>query len=274
MINMTEEYMKEFAKTMKVGLVATIDEENDPHITILSTIMAKSDKEMMFGEFVCGLSKQNVLKNGKSGFLIMNLSKEFWTGTMKWTHKLTEGEDFIMYNMQPKYRYNTYFGIHTVHYADLIDLSEKRKLDMTAIITNALKVMIKKGRYAGNNSKEIMKPWATALMKKMDTLKFISYIDLEGYPRIIPIIQAQAVSSNRIVLSDNPYKLELDKIHENSRVAIFGLNLDMENVLLKGVFSGFKKGIATFDIDRVYNSMPPKQGYIYPPVKKEAVKEF
>jgi len=37
----------------------------------------------------------------------------------------------------------------------------------------------------------------------------------------------------------------------------------MENVLVKGVFSGFNKGIATLKIDKVYNSMPPKMGYIY-----------
>lgn len=271
MINMKDEYIAEFAKTMKVGLVATVDENNDPHITILSTIMAKSHKQMMFGEFVTGMSKQQIEKNNNAGFLIMNLKKEFWTGCMKWTSKTTEGEDFIMYNMQPKYRYNTYFGIHTVHYADLIDLSEKRTLSMGAIILNALKVMMKKGGMKGDNDKTILKPWAFELMKKMDTLKFISYIDEEGFPRIIPIIQAQAVSTNRIVLSDKPYNDELMKIKAGSRVAIFGLNLSMENVLIKGVFSGFDKEMATMDIHRVYNSMPPKMGYIYPPVKNEAV---
>jgi len=210
MNKINKEYIEEFAKTIKVGLVATVDEAKDPHITILSTIMAKSEDKMMFGEFIAGLSKQNIEKNPKSGFLIMNLDKEFWTGRMNRTDKKTEGEDYEMYNLQPKYRYNSYFGIHTVHYLDLVDVSEKRVLDMKGIVINALKVLMKKGKFKGD--RKVMKPWAEKLMKKIDTLKFISYIDSEGYPVVIPIIQAQAASSDVIVIADKPYQEELSKI--------------------------------------------------------------
>lgn len=265
MNKVNKEYMSEFAKTMKIGLVASIDESGDPHISILSTLMAKSEDKMMLGEFVGGKSKEQLEKvNHKSGFLIMNLNKEFWTGRMQWTNKLTEGEDYVMYNMQPKYRYNSYFGIHTVHYFDLKDISDKNKLDMGGIVINALKVAFVKGFKKSGKKNRVLKPWAEGLMKKMDTLKFLSFVDEEGYPNIIPIIQAQANGSDRIVISKNPYGAELSKIKPNSRVAVFGLNLQMENVLMKGVFSGFNGAFATFDIDRVYNSMPPKMGYIYP----------
>lgn len=258
-----QEDIKEFAKTMKVGLVATIDDKGDPHITILSTLMAKTEKEMMLGEFVTGVSKSYMQKNPHCGFLIMNLEKQFWTGRMDWTRLIKEGEDYIMYNMQPKYRYNTYFGIHTVHYFNLLDISDGRKLDMGGIIMNALKVAIIKGGKKNEEKERVLKPWAFNLMKNMATLKYISYIDTEGYPRIIPVIQAQAATSFRLVLTAKPYGEELAAIPTGARVAVFGLNLDMENVLTKGTFSGFKSGVATVDIDRVYNSMPPKQGYIY-----------
>ena len=167
--------------------------------------------------------------------------------------------------MQPKYRYNSYFGIHTVHYLDLVDVYEKRVLNMKDIIINALKVLIRKCRVKGNT--QALKPWAYNLMKKIDTLTFISYINQEGYPVIIPQIPAQASSPDTIVLSDKPYAGELSKINKGARVAVFGLNLQMENVLVKGVFSGFDKGIASVKIDRVYNSMPPKMNYIYDTVK-------
>lgn len=273
-MTISKEYKDEFAKTMKVGLVSTVDDEGEPHITILSTLMAKDNNTMMLGEFVCGISKEHMTKRSQTGFLIMNLNKEFWTGKMDWKSKAKEGEDYIMYNMQPKYRYNSYFGIHTVHYFDLKELSDKRKLNMGGIVLNALKVLLLKVFKRGKNKTAIMKPWATTLMKKMDTLKFISYIDTDGYPVIVPVIEAQAVSSNRVVLSSSPYKQELAKIPAGAKVAVFGLVLSMENVLLKGTFNGFKGGLATVDIERVYNSMPPKMGYIYPPVKNEAVTEF
>ncbi len=269
-----QEYKDEFAKTMKIGLVSTIDDQGEPHITILSTIMAKDDQTMMLGEFVGGISKEHMVKRPQTGFLIMNLKKELWTGKMDWRSKTQEGPDYIMYNMQPKYRYNSYFGIHTVHYFNLVDLSEKHTLKMSGVILNSIKILLCKNLKKGSKKHPVMKPWSTALMKKMDTLKFISYIDVSGYPVIIPVIEAQAVSSSRIILSSAPYKQELSKIPSCARVAIFGLNLSMENVLLKGSFSGFKGGLAIIDIERVYNSMPPKMGYIYPPVENQAVTEF
>lgn len=259
-----KEYIDEFAKTMKVGLVATKDFDNNPHVTILSTLMAKDETHMMFAEFINGLSKENIQKNNKAGFLIMNLERNFWTGKMIWTHSKKEGEDYEMYNMQPKYRYNSYFGVHTVHYANLVDIDDMKPLDMKAIVANSLKVALAKAFKKPNKKEEVLRPWATSLLKKLDTLVFISYIDEDDFPVIIPIIPAQANSTSRIVIAANPEGDKLRKIKENQRVALFGLNLDMENVLLKGVFSGFKGGFATVDIDRVYNSMPPVHGYIYP----------
>lgn len=269
-----QEYKDEFVKTMKIGLVSTIDDQGQPHVTILSTIMAKDDQTMMLGEFVGGISKEHMIKRPQTGFLIMNLKKEFWTGKMKWRSMAQEGPDYVMYNMQPKFRYNSYFGIHRVHYFDLVDLSEKHTLDMRGVILNAVKVLLLKSFRKGGNKHKVMKPWAAGLMKKMDTLKFISYLDKDGYPVIIPVIEAQAVSSSRIVLSSAPYKKDLSKIPSCANVAIFGFNLSMESVLLKGSICGFKGGLAVMDIERVYNSMPPKMGYIYPPEKNQAVTEF
>jgi len=48
------------------------------------------------------------------------------------------------------------------------------------------------------------------------------------------------------------------------KVAVMGMNLDMEDVLVKGTFHGFKAGMGYVDIERVYNSLPPVHGYIYP----------
>jgi hypothetical protein len=46
------------------------------------------------------------------------------------------------------------------------------------------------------------------------------------------------------------------------------LNLQMESVLVRGVFAGYRRyvgpRVGVIDIDWVYNSMPPKQGVIYP----------
>jgi len=264
------EDMKKFETSYKIGLVATLEENGDPHVSLLSTIMAKSDREMMLGKFILGESKKNLLREPKAGFLIMSLEKEFWTGKMTFTHMLTNGEDYDLYNQQPLYRYNSYFGIDSVYYMDLAEISEGRKLDMAGVVANSLRVMLSRDRYRQKAPKGAMKPWALELMRKMDTLAFISFVDTDGYPVIVPCIQLQAADTDTLVLSNAPYNKELSSIPANARVAVFGANLKFESVLLKGEFSGFKGGLASVKIDRVYNSMPPKQGYIFE--TKNAVK--
>ena len=61
-------------------------------------------------------------------------------------------------------------------------------------------------------------------------------------------------------------------------LAILGINLKMQSVLVRGTFQGFKKyrlaTLGVLDIDWVYNSMPPSHGQIYPEVPMEAVTNF
>lgn len=257
------EDIKKFETTYKVGLVATVENNGDPHISLLSTLMAKSGKEMMFGKFICGQSKENPLENPKAGFLIMSLEKEFWTGRMTYTHMLQSGEDYDMFNRQPLFRYNSYFGIDTVYYFDLADISDGQKLNMAGVAANSLRVLLARGRYGSNSHQKALKPWALELMRKIDTLAFISWIDADGFPVIAPCIQLQAADAGTLVLSQSPYRAALSAIPAGARVAVFGANLKFESVLFKGTFSGFRGGLASVSIDRVYNSMPPKQGYIF-----------
>jgi len=276
--NISKEYMKEFESSTKIGLIATVNKNNEPHITLITTLQANTSKQMIWGHFIEGISKTNVKTNNKTGFLIMNLEKEFWKGKAIWTHEKKEGPEYIMYNDKPIYRYNSYFGIHTVHYMDLVKISEKDKLNVKSIAANAVKTQLAKGGIKSNKEQTILKPWAEKLFNKMDALKFLSYIDNDGFPIIIPIIQAQAADSTRIVFATNPYKEELVKMKSGEKICIYAMNLDTENVLVEGIFKGFekRKGIqlAVMDIERVYNSMPPKHGYIYPEKKDTAIVEF
>jgi len=59
------------------------------------------------------------------------------------------------------------------------------------------------------------------------------------------------------------------------QVALFGMTLDMEDVLLRGIWTGFRRHgvakLAVIDIDWVYNSMPPVVVQVYPSLPLEAV---
>ncbi len=261
---LTESMKKEFAKTIKIGLVATIDENNSPHITVLSTIMGKGENEMMFGKFVEGLSKEFIQVRNNAGFLIMNTEKEFWYGKMQYDYEKKEGDDYINYNNQPLYRYNSYFGINTVYYSKLIEVSDKQVLPMAKVIYNSIMTMLFKSKYSGDKTKQVMNAWTRDFTSKLDTLTFISFIDEDGFPVIVPVIQAQSASNSRIVFKNQPYKELLEPLKRDQNIAILAFSMKMETVLIKGKFSGFdNRGLGYLDINRIYNSMPPVHKYIY-----------
>lgn len=264
---------KVFEKTEKMALVSTIDDEGDPHISLLTTLMAKDEKTMVVGQFMQGISKENMLKRPKSGFAIISLDMNFWTGLVDWYDVKTEGDEYIKYNNMQMWRFNTYFGIEKVHYGKLVGISDKRKLDFVGIGINYLKVAMHKKKYIEPN-KSVMRPFATKIFNGLTNPKFISFISNDGYPVLVPIVQAQASGNSRIVFSNKPYSQMFEGLKPGARVAVECITMATESVLVKGIFSGFKKGIGFIDIDRVYNSMPPICGYIYPETPYKAVEVF
>lgn len=50
--------MKEFEPEAKVGLIATINSEGLPHITLITALQAKNSKQLIWGQFTEGMSKK------------------------------------------------------------------------------------------------------------------------------------------------------------------------------------------------------------------------
>jgi hypothetical protein len=260
--------LKEFEPEAKVGLISTINPEGLPHITLITALQAKGTKQLIWGQFTEGMSKNNVLHNPNTAFLIMTMDKSLWRGKAIYTHKAREGEDYEMFNKKPMFRYNCYCGIHTVYYMDLVETYGRESLPLAKIVMSSLFTMASRSRAKTNLPGSILKPWAFNVFNRLDSLKFLSYIGDDGFPTLIPLLQCQASDSRRLAFSPLAYGNQLSSLESGKNVAIFGLTLDMEDVLIRGIFQGFKRyntvKLGTVDINWVYNSMPPKQGQIYP----------
>jgi hypothetical protein len=270
--------MKAFEPAEKVGLISTINPEGMVHITLITSIMAPDPTHLALGQFCVGLSKWFMQNNPKVAFLIMSLERNMWRGKATWTHKKTDGSEFEFFNELPMFRYNAYFGINTVHYLDLVETSEPQSLPMGSIIPAAILTKLTKSVLRTKNTNRILKHFAEDLFNKLDSLKFISYIGEDGFPKIIPVIQCQAADSRRLVFSSFAYKDELLNIPAGTHVAVFCMNLNMQSVLVRGTFSGYSRNrmihTGSVDIDWVYNSMPPKHEQIYPEVELKPVVNF
>lgn len=263
--------MKDFDNPYKIALIAMADGTGDLHTCLVSSLCNKGSDQMMFGEFVRGISKQLIYKYPKTGFLIMSVSRDFWIGSMDFTHFVTEGEDYVRMNEYPLFRFNTYFGVSEVHYANLKKISDRIKLNMPGVIANAVRVMATKGLHAGDRAKQVLRPWAKKFLSGLVTLKFVAYMGEDGYPKLVPIIQAQTASSSRLVFTKAPYTKMLSDLKNGVRVNVYGMSLDMEVILVKGTYYKGKLGLGYVEIDKVYNCAPPKPGWIYPDLQNDAV---
>ena len=270
--------MGAFEAEAKVGLLATVNPEGLPHISLIASMQAKDPARLIWGQFSEGLSKAYVKENPHVGFLIMTLDRDLWRGKALWTHAETEGDDYEMYNQKPMFRYNAYFGIHTVHFMDLVETYGKEGLPLARIVLASMATKAAKDSAKSPEAARVLKPWAEGLFNRLDTLKFIGYMDEEGFPTIVPVIQCQAAGSRRLAFSPLAYGDELARIRKGTQVAVFGMTMQMEDVLVRGTFLGYDRvrlqRLGVVELEWVYNSMPPTPGQIYPPVELKPVVNF
>lgn len=263
---------------MKIGLLGTVTPQGLPHLTLLSTLMACAPTQISFGQFTEGRSKKHILQNPKTAFLIMSLDRNLWRGKATFSHTAQKGQEYDYYNNVPMFRYNAYFGIHTVYYLDLMSHTGRTALPMNRIIFAALQTMLARGLGRRSGGREVLNAWTRAFLNKLDNLKFLSYVGQDGYPEIIPAIQAQSLDAGQILFCPSAYRRELEAIPQGASLALFAMSLSMEAVLMRGTYRGIRRvgGLraGTLAIDWVYNSMPPLPGQVYPAIPVEAVTKY
>jgi hypothetical protein len=266
---------KKFESDSKIGLLATVSLEGYPHVSLITSIMAKTKTSIMWGQFSRGLSKTYLAANPKTGFLVVSPDMFWWTGKALHRETVVKGDDYELYNNKPLFRYNSYFGIGAVHYEDLADVSRGEKLPLPKIVCGALAGKCMKTFVPKSAGEPKIPPFGMKLAGGLATLKFVSWIDADGYPRIIPALQGVPVDKSRLLFPLAPYGELLRQIPAGAKAAVFLCTMSLTAMLLQGTWQGIKsyggsKG-AVFDVEKVYNSMLPVGGYIYPSQERKAV---
>ena len=264
--------------TEKVALVATINPEGLPHVSLITSLQALDPAHLVLGEFSRGTSKDHMRRNNSIGFLIMTLDRMLWRGTARWTHLKKEGPEYRMMNEKPMFRYNTYFGINTVHYFDLVETTERQGLPLGSIAVSALKTAYARRGARTGISEQILNPFAMTIVDRIDSLKFLSYIGGDGYPVIVPLLQCRAADPRRLAFAPAPFGGDLSAVPAGATVAVFAMTMRMEDILIRGTYNGVGRyrgvRLGTVDINWVYNSMPPVHGQIYPEIGLKPVSNF
>jgi len=171
------------------------------------------------------------------------------------------------------FRYNAYFGVHTVYYLDLVEQSGRAALPMGRVVAASLQTMA--ARAVRRPAGEAMNTWTRALLNKLGNLKFLATVDGDGYPCIVPVIQAQAAGAGEVFFAASVFGEDLKAIPRGVPAALLGMSLRMEDVLLRGEYRGLRRvagqRCGVLQVDWVYNPMPPTPQQVYPPLPLEQV---
>lgn len=254
----------------KVGLLATVDPDGRPHVTLITSLAAKGPQRLMFGQFSEGRSKMHVRSHPEVAFLALDGARRWLRGKAVWRSAVRQGEDFEAYNRKPMFRYNAYFGIHTVHYLDVVEVEEGGELGVPGLVAGAALARGLRIAAVSRSATPALTPWAVKLVSRAATLKFASYVGEDGHPCIVPGVAACTAGSGRVVVAcpgDDPATAS---IPDDADIAVFALDRELHSVLFRGRATSHR-GVAgvsmsALDIDWVYNSMPPTHGQIYPQV--------
>lgn len=266
--SLDQEAIEAFAPDAKIAMLATLDEDGLPHLTLLTSLDAHGPHELTFGQFSEGLSKEHLRRDPRAAFLVMTMDRRLWRGKARWTREAKTGEEHEAYNRRPMFRYNAYFGIHTVHYLDLLEVAGPTRPDTAAILGGVVANVLLWRGVAERGGERILSTWAERHLASPRTLKFLAYVGDDGFPAIVPLVPCRSAGSRRLVLAGRIDDQGLADLAAGSPCAVHGLNLAMESVMVRGRLSTWTRtfGIphATMEIDLVYNSMPPNHGVVYP----------
>jgi hypothetical protein len=265
-----------FSTDPKIGLLATLDPGGLPHVTLITTLEAASAERLTWGQFCEGASKDNVRRDPRVGFLVMTLARDLWRGRAVWVRASREGPEFEAYNRKPLFRYNSYFGIHTVHFMDVERVTPRGRLPVPRMVAAGLAARVAAVVCGRRRADPALKPWAAGLLRRVDSLKFLCFVDGDGYPVILPAVGCAPADASRVVIV--PASSEAAAIPPGAHVAVFALSLKLESVLLRGRAHAIRPaagaGVGAVDVDWVYNSMPPKQGQVHPMPALDPVTRF
>ncbi len=272
---LTAEDISALSPTEKMAIVSVADPEARPHQSLLSSLMACGPRELVIGEFTRGLSKEYMRERPRVGFVTMTLDRRIWTGSARWKGLARQGPEYEAFNKKPMFRYNSYFGVNTVHYLDLEWIDGPAALPMAGIAAAKLSTMVA-GLFERPADSGALSPYARSLVDDLSSLNFLSWIEPEGAPRIATIAQARTAGSGRIVFTPGPFGRDLAAIPEGAKASVFSFNMSMESLLALGAYRAPRGAsrLGRLEVEEVYNPMPPIPGRVWPAPSLNPVREF
>ena len=259
-----EEDIPKFRPDLMVKLLSTIDEQQHPNLVLIISLEAKDRDKVMFGEFITGKSKRNLELNSKCCTAFMTLANEYWVIKGDFTDWAYEGADYEYYSEKPLFKNNAYTGIARVAHINVKEVFSKRKVKLQRPLLRVLKGF-KKETAPSQDIPELLPAMVDKIFRGPSNLKYLAFVDADGYPLIIPTMHLLPAEGSRLIFTPADYKEDISKIQSGTFVTTYTLYIEeLLSYQVKGTYQGLQPyqdiEVGVINIEEVYCTMPPKAG--------------
>ena len=195
-----EKDIPQFLPDMMIKILATIDDDNKPNLVFINSFEANDNKTLTFAEFIWGKSKRYLQDRKKCAVDFLTLDNHNWIVKGDFDHWEYDGDKYDYYMHKDLFRNNAYTGITRVGYINVKKvIAPKTPVKTDRKVVKILKNFVKEGK-ANIDKPEIMPKMVEPIFKGTSNMKFIGFIDTDGYPMIIPTMELVPVNLNRLIL--------------------------------------------------------------------------
>lgn len=211
-----------------------------PLITLVAPLVAPTPTELAWADFSPPGAAQGLPAGHKLGFLIIHGGKQIWLGRGVWNGLDHDGPVMERLAEQPALKANPNVTLTGAHRVGLVDFTGPVKMPITDIGLTALMTKWSR-RGLDRTGRAVLTPDQRAVLDKTGSLKFLAWADQDGFPRLVPIIQALAVDDGRLAFSTAVFVPELKELTDGARVTIYVISTDNNRFTLTGRFIGRRR---------------------------------
>ncbi|TXT55749.1 MAG: hypothetical protein BAJATHORv1_30129 [Candidatus Thorarchaeota archaeon] len=242
--------------------MATKSNDNEPNVAFVTTWTRYDEKRLVYGDFLTQKTKRNLEDgNHELGLLIMTTDLDNWMIQADFSefHKNDEVYEFIA--MTPLFRYSQYTNARMAGTAIPTEVSENYRISKLSVLTSYLRARLSARKIPRKKSKEGNMPLNVyERFTRVDSVKVISYIGSDGYPRLFPEFGVYPASKNRLTIIRNQERKRGLIIQDGFRVAISLVTLEPAVFQVKGTFREIDSKLGFVELDRVYTCSLPRPG--------------
>ncbi len=252
----------ELFKKSPIKFVATMGEDGYPNLAPILSTTAWDKETLCFVRFMAWKTKRNLEERKKVAVATMG----FWRslevlGEFEGFER--SGEKLEFFNNQPIYRYNAYFGAGEV---GVIRIKEEKASYPSQLWRAFQAKMLASGNHFEAEKEVMPKPVLEKFMRVL-AVKFLSWIDKSGHPRVMPAMGAFPLSPDKIAVCGNEELFS--SLNLGAPLSLAVLFTEPGAYQVKGKFAGFESRLASkvavIELDQSYSSSPPLPGErIYP----------